>query len=87
MPLTDFGKTICVKPDLLSKLQHVNKIGNNLEHSIRNSIPIEMLLDIENQGLGHTTITELLNVIQNERKKGHTINYDVLASRRIPVND
>ncbi|MCM3227524.1 hypothetical protein [Terribacillus saccharophilus] len=73
------------KIDLTNKLQYVNIKANSLEHYVRNSIPLELLMRNEIDGLGHLTISDLLDVLQNLFTTGQADSYEVLANRKKPV--
>lgn len=68
--------------DLNSKLQHVGRIGNRTEHHLRNSIEMELLMQFEDEGLGHWTISQLLNHLQDMYTNGETESFYASATRR-----
>lgn len=71
--------------DLINKQIYVHKKGESIEHHLRNSIAIKMLMQNEADGLGHMTITQLLDALQNLYISGQTDSYDILATRKKPV--
>lgn len=79
--MNEFQKQI----DLTNKIQYVNQKANSLEHYVRNSIPLELLMQNEMDGLGHLTISDLLDTLQSLYNTGQTDSYEVLANRRKPV--
>ncbi|MGV2887594.1 hypothetical protein [Paenibacillus taichungensis] len=72
--------------DLLNKMQYLRFSGERMEHFIRNGISVKMLIEQEASGLGHLTITDLLDALQYLRTTGQSDNFDDLTQRRIPVN-
>lgn len=73
--------------DFVNKQIYIHKKGESIEHYLRNSIPIKLLMQNEADGLGHITITQLLNTLQDLYTTGQTDHYEVLETRRKPVND
>ncbi|MCK1999957.1 hypothetical protein MZM54_00990 [[Brevibacterium] frigoritolerans] len=71
--------------DLINKQIYVHKKGDSIDHHLRNSIPLKMLMQNEADGLGHITITQLLDVLQDLYISGQTDNYDDLETRRKQV--
>ncbi|WP_336770028.1 hypothetical protein [Bacillus bombysepticus] len=66
--------------------RYTESLGGNIFSDIRNSIPLKMLIEMEQNGLGHMTITESLNTIQNLYETGKTQLYDEISKRKKPVN-
>ncbi|KZD66020.1 hypothetical protein [Bacillus cereus] len=66
--------------------RYTDSIGDNLSSSIRNSIPLKMLIQMEQDGLGDMTISEKLNVIQRLYETGETNLYEDISSRKKLVN-
>lgn len=69
------------KVKLNSGLEYVQSIGNKADHHIRNSLELEMLMELEEKGLGQWTITQLLNNLQDMYTNGETESYYILAKR------
>ncbi|MCA1066089.1 hypothetical protein QTG56_25635 (plasmid) [Rossellomorea sp. AcN35-11] len=73
------------RQDLINKQIYVNKIGGGLEDHIRNSIHIKQLMQHEEDGLGHITISQLLDILQDLYLSGQVDSYDALEGRRKSV--
>jgi hypothetical protein len=73
------------KQEMLNKQIYVNKIGGSLEGHIRNSIHLKQLMQHEEDGLGHITITQLLDVLQDLYLSGQVDSFDVIENRRKPI--
>lgn len=73
------------KTDFINKQIYINKKGESIENYLRNSIPLKVLLQNEADGLGNTTISQLLDVLQDLHLTGQTEYYDILKTRRKPV--
>ena len=71
-----------VETQMMNKLEYVNKSANNIQHHLRNSIEVELLMQLEEQGLGHWNITELLNYLQEMNEKGETESFYALKNRK-----
>lgn len=71
--------------DLKNKLRYVQKSSDSIEHHLRNSIPVKMLMQNEADGLGNITISQLLDVLQDLYMSGQVDSYDLLEKRRKPV--
>ena len=67
---------------LKNQIEHIHRSSNSIEHHLRNSIEIELLMQLEHDGLGHWTITQLLNKLQDLNTNGETESFYVLANRR-----
>jgi hypothetical protein len=72
--------------DMLNKLQYLRFSGDRIEHSLRNSIEIKVLIEQEAKGNGHLTITDFLNVIQDMYTSGKIHIFDDIIKRKKPVN-
>jgi len=72
--------------DLHNKMQYLRFSGDRMEQFIRNGIQVKMLIEHESNGLGHLTITDLLDAFQYLRTTGQTDHFDDLELRRKPVN-
>lgn len=70
------------KTQLIEQVQYVQNIGNKTEHHIRNSIEMELLMQLEDEGLGHWTISQLLNHLQDMYANGETESFYVLSERK-----
>lgn len=57
-------------------------MGSKTDHHLRNSIEMELLMKFEDEGLGHWTITQLLNHLQDMYTNGETESFYVLANRK-----
>lgn len=69
-----------------NKLQFMGLVGDNLERSIRNSIDIKFLIQQEKDGIGHMTISDTLDVIQDLHSSGQIDIFTDITLRRKPVN-
>lgn len=67
---------------MMNKIAYVHKASNNIEHHLRNSIEMELLMELEEQGLGHWTITQLLNFLQEMNANGETASFYALENRK-----
>lgn len=67
--------------EISDQLNHIDKIGSKTEHHIRNSIEMELLMQLEDEGLGHWTISQLLNHLQDMYTNGETESFNILANR------
>ncbi|RRJ54913.1 hypothetical protein EHV15_35670 [Paenibacillus oralis] len=72
--------------DIFNKMQYLQLSGDRMEHFLRNGIPVKMLIEQESKGLGHLTITDLLDALQYLRTTGQSDNYDDLSLRRKLLN-
>lgn len=70
---------------LTEKLQYVNRASDNIQYHLRNSIELELLMKLEEDGLGHWTLTQLLNTLQEMHSKGETESFYALNDRRKPI--
>ncbi|MFS0841284.1 hypothetical protein [Paenibacillus sp. 1P03SA] len=68
--------------DLNSKLQYVDRVGNTTEHFLRNSLQMKELMQFEEIGLGHWTISQLLNHLQDLNTNGETELFYDLSNRK-----
>lgn len=68
--------------DLISKFHRVDQIGNKIEYHLRNSIEMELLMQLEDEGLGHWTLSQLLNYLQDMYTHGETESFYTLANRK-----
>jgi hypothetical protein len=68
--------------ELSEKLQYVQGIGDRTNHHLRNSIEMELLMQLEDEGLGHWTLSQLLNHLQDMYTNGETESFYVLANRK-----
>ena len=66
---------------LANQIQYVQRASNSIEHHLRNSVEIELLMQLEKDGLGDWTITRLLNTLQDMRRKGETEYFSALDNR------
>lgn len=69
------------------QIEYVHKTSNNIEYHLRNSLEIEFLMKIEEDGLGQWTITQLLNSLQDMYSNGETESYYALANRQKRLNE
>lgn len=74
------------RDELLHKLNHLQVFGDRIERTLRNSVPIKMLIDQESKGIGHLTITDLLDTIQSLYNGGDGDSYEDINNRRKPLN-
>lgn len=72
--------------DLINKMHYIQGSGNRIEHSLRNSIEIKRLIEQESQGIGHMTITEYFDVIQDLYTNGKIQMFDDITLRRKSLN-
>lgn len=68
--------------ELMNKITYINKSSNNIQHHLRNSIEVELLMDLEENGVGHWTISQLLNYLQEMNANGETESFYALEGRR-----
>lgn len=73
--------------NIINKLAYVNRASDNITHHLRNSIEMELLMKLEEDGLGHWTITQLLNHLQDMYTKGETESFYVLNDRRKRIDE
>ncbi|MBB2482439.1 hypothetical protein H5P36_19905 [Bacillus sp. APMAM] len=74
---------ISKKTNIMNKLNYVHKAGESIESHLRNSISIRQLMQHESDGLGHITIFQLLDVLQDLHITGQTEYYEVLKERNL----
>lgn len=73
------------KQDAENMMRFVSGTGSRLENSIYNSIEVRWLMDLEKQGLGHISVTEYLNTLQDQYRNGQSRMFPDLDGRRKPV--
>lgn len=73
------------RTDFINKQIYIQKKSESIESHLRNSIPLKVLLENEVNGLGHITISQLLDVLQDLYMTGQTEYYNILETRRKPV--
>ncbi|NMH67328.1 hypothetical protein HF072_00725 [Bacillus sp. RO3] len=73
------------RQDMVNKQIYVNKIGGSLENHIKNSIHLKQLMQHEADGLGHITISQLLDTLQDLYMSGQVDSYDALEGRKKSV--
>lgn len=78
--------TIFPSHDMFNMFQSLNLSGNRIEQSLRNSIGIKTLIEQEANGIGHLTITNCLDVIQDMYTSGQINILEDIMLRRKPVN-
>lgn len=77
------GKELVIEESgIIGQLKYIQGIGNRTEHHLRNSLEMEALMKLEDDGLGHWTITQLLNQLQDMHTNGETELFYVLANRK-----
>ncbi|WP_019156957.1 hypothetical protein [Robertmurraya massiliosenegalensis] len=67
---------------LRNQLEYINRSSNKMEHHLRNSIEVELLMHLEEEGLGHWTISQLLNHLQEMNANGETESFYALENRK-----
>jgi hypothetical protein len=72
--------------DIDNKMRYVTKSQNRLENSLYNSVDVKVLMKLEDQGIGDMTITDLLNIMQDNFNEGKSQMYSDTISRKKPVN-
>lgn len=72
---------------LRNKLKYVQNSGDKMQHHLRNSIELELLMHLEDEGLGHWTISQLLNQLQEMHSKGETESFYILSNRKKRINE
>lgn len=73
------------KQDTDNMLRYVAGAGSRLESSIYNSIEVRWLMDLEKEGMGHISITQYLNALQDRYGNGQSRMFPDLSGRRKPV--
>lgn len=76
------GKWTKKETQLMNKIAYVNNSSNNIQHHLKNSIEVELLMKLEDDGLGYWTISHLLNLLQEMNDNSETKSFYALENRK-----
>lgn len=75
----------CNPVEIMNPATHIKGASNLIEHQLKNSVSIEMLMNFEKQGRGSWTISYLLNMLQEVHENDDVDLFGVLKGRKKTV--